>query len=77
MAGRGRIIMTHAGQVLYALAVERFSKLTDAEGKFLREIAAGEVVFAAAGMLKHQVFNSPPNMNRTYFRLRQQHQKCG
>jgi hypothetical protein len=23
----------------------------------------GEVVFATASMLKHQVFNSPPNMN--------------
>jgi hypothetical protein len=33
---------------------------------------AGEVVFATASMLKHQVFNSPPNMNRAYFRLRQQ-----
>jgi hypothetical protein len=32
---------------------------------------AGEVVFATTSMLTHQVFNSPPHMNRASFRLRQ------
>jgi hypothetical protein len=36
-------MMTHAGQVLLALAIEQFSKLTYAEEKFLHEIAAGQV----------------------------------
>ena len=35
--------MTHAGQALLALAVERFSKLTAAEEKLLCKIAASEV----------------------------------
>ena len=34
---------------------------------------AGEVIFATARMLKHQGFNSPPNMNYVYFRLRHQY----
>jgi hypothetical protein len=33
---------------------------------------AGEVIFKTASMLKHQIFNSSPNMSRAYFRLRQQ-----
>jgi hypothetical protein len=33
---------------------------------------AGEVVFKTASMLKHQIFNSSPNMSRAYFRLRHQ-----
>jgi hypothetical protein len=32
----------------------------------------GEVVFATASMLKHQVFNSLSNLNRAHFRLRHQ-----
>jgi hypothetical protein len=35
----------------------------------------GEVVFKTASMLKHQIFNSSPNMSRAYFRLRHQYQK--
>jgi hypothetical protein len=35
----------------------------------------GEVIFATASTLTHQVFNSLPNINRAYFRLRQQYQK--
>ena len=34
--------------------------------------ARGEVIFAAASTLTHQVFNGPPHMNRTYCKLRHQ-----
>jgi len=31
-----------------------------------------DIVFTTASMLIHQVFNSRPNKNRAYFKLRQQ-----
>jgi hypothetical protein len=34
----------------------------------------GEVIFATASTLTHQVFDGLPNMNRVCFRLRQQYQ---
>jgi hypothetical protein len=34
---------------------------------------AGEVLFATASTLTHQVFNGVLHMNRVYFRLRQQY----
>jgi hypothetical protein len=33
----------------------------------------GEVIFATASRLTHKVFNSLPNINPAYFRLRQQY----
>jgi hypothetical protein len=36
----------------------------------------GEVFFATASTLTHQVFIGLPNMNRGYFGLRHQYQKC-
>jgi hypothetical protein len=37
-------------------------------------MTAGEVIFAAASTPTHQVFNGVANMDRVYFRLRQQYQ---
>jgi hypothetical protein len=45
------------------------------EGAGIKSDTAGEVIFAPASTLTHQVFNGPPNMNRAYFRLRHQYQK--
>jgi hypothetical protein len=39
----------------------------------LSTLTDGEVIFATVSMLKHQVFNSLPNLNRAYSRLRHQY----
>jgi len=46
--------------------------LTPGGGEITASDTNGEVIFAAASTLTHQVFNGSPNMNRAYFRLRHQ-----